>query len=366
MVKILHVVNDLKKNGTETFIMNMFRNIDRRKYTFDFLVHSNDKSGFYNEIIELGGKIHVLPSRRENFLKYHKHLNSFFSIFSNEYNAVHMHSMSLTTLAPLYYAKKYNIKTRIFHIHASYCQGFHNIFLHKINKLRLFNVANYYFSCSHPASKWGYSGTSCFKNSLIIPNGINLEKFRFNKDARDKIRKSLNVNQDDFMIIHIGTFNSIKNHKFLIDIFSELKKYKHKKNLKLVCVGNGPLHNSIIEYSKYKNVDKKTLFLGKRDDITDLLSSADLMLMPSLHEGLGIALIEAQASGLPVIASTGVPEEVKFTDQFYFIPLENQSAWLNKVLDIIKMNYTCRDIKKLSHRYDIKETLRIVTKIYDI
>ena len=153
MTRVLQVVAALKKNGTETFIMNIFRNIDRKNFMFDFLIFSDEKEGFYNEILELGGNIYHIPSRRDSWKEYHHQLDVFFSKHATKYDAVHMHGMSLTSLAPLYYAKKHGIKKRIFHIHASNCDGLHNKILHYLNQTRISHLATHFLGCSNQAVK---------------------------------------------------------------------------------------------------------------------------------------------------------------------------------------------------------------------
>lgn len=361
MIRILHIVNALNRNGTETFIMNIFRHIDTSKYKFDFLVATNEKNGFYNEIIDLGGKIFTLPSRREGFVNYHRNLNSFFKSYSHEYDVIHVHNMSLTTLAPLYYAKKYGIKKRIFHIHASNCQGIHNKILHYLNKFRLSNLANYCLSCSRPASKWGFSYTPSFEKSIVIPNGIDLDKFAFNSENRLKVRTELNLT-DKFVLIHVGSFNKIKNHNFLLNIFNIL--YKKNRNLKLICIGDGQLLEKTKEKSNLLGLNDGILFLGKREDIPELLSAADIMIMPSLHEGLGISLIEAQASGMPVIASKGVPKEAITNKDSKQLSLKSgPKFWADVINKYINNERTSVKDKNINN-YSISKTVSLISNIY--
>ncbi|MCH5224950.1 MAG: glycosyltransferase family 1 protein [Muribaculaceae bacterium] len=363
MIRVLHVLSSLKKNGTETFVMNVFRNIDRSKIMFDFLVLNDEKEGFYDEIISLGGRVYFLPPRRHNFIKYHKNLDKFFSVHSQDYSAVHLHGMSLTTVAPLFYARKYGIKTRVAHVHGKSCQGRHNQIFHKINRKRLPKLATHFLSCSSEASSWGYGTTKAYSRSEIIPNGINIENYRFNPEKRKELRRGLRIKDEELALLHVGSFNPIKNQKFLLDVFSSSKK--KRTDLKLICVGEGGLLNDMVNYAKTLEISDRVFFLGQRDDIPDLMSASDLFLFPSIHEGLGLVAIEAQANGMPVIASTGVPTEGVVSKDFQRIDLKDGiEPWVKIIGDYeIPVN---RIVDPGIYKYDINTTCKLLTSIYTI
>lgn len=360
MIRVLHVLSALHRHGTETFVMNLFREIDREEIMFDFLVFNSNTDGYYDEIISMGSKIFQLPPRRAGLKDYEESLDKFFKENAGNYDAVHFHAMSLTTLSPLKYAKKYGIKKRLMHMHGMSCQGFHNKVLHFINKSRISGLATDFLGCSSKAVEWGYGGTKAMKSSKVVFNGIDIDKFRFKSEVRKKIRKELGID-DKFVCIHIGTFNEIKNHRFLLDVFKELN-LKHSQSI-LICIGNGSLFNQSKGYALELGIAEKVLFLGERANVCDYLQASDAMIFPSLHEGLGIALIEAQIAGLPVVASTGVPKEANVTGNFNRLSLnESTCHWVDKILEI-KNNVT-RDLNLDVDKFSSRHTLHIISGLY--
>lgn len=362
MIKILQVVSSLKKNGTETFIMNAWHALDKKEITFDFLIFDNSKDGYYEEIVETESKVFILPSRKDGFFKYLSNLDNFFRTVSIEYEAIHFHCTSFTTIAPLYFAKKYGIKKRIAHIHGSNCRGFHNKVLHSINKQFIPFLSNIYLSCSSKASKWGYKTTRIFSKSEIIPNGINVEKFKFDYSKREKIREKLNLKSNAILLIHVGMLNPIKNHKFLIDIIKELKD--QEINYKLICIGEGNQREYLENYAVSQRVSSLVSFLGHKNNIADFLSAADIFVFPSLHEGFGISLLEAQANGLPVLCSSGIPQEVNLSSNFNILDLkEGAKVWAKKISEIA-LQKNIREESPSIQDHSIATTINALRRIY--
>ncbi len=360
MRRILHIVDHLAKNGTETFIMNLYRAIDRERYQFDFLTHTEEKTGFYDEIISLGGRIYSTPTRKQNVFKYHEELNKFFASHSKEYDTIHFHANSLTTLAPLFYAKKYHIPQRIVHVHSANCTGLHNKILHRLNRLRVSSLATHFLGCSCQACKWGYHHTQAYKKCSVITNGIDLNKFYPDVSTRNKTRELLGL-KNSKIILHVGNFNPIKNHTFLLDTFAIL--LNRQPDAHLLCVGDGSLFQHTVAYAAELGIDKHVSFLGRREDIPDLMRAADLFVLPSTFEGLGIVLIEAQACGLKTLASTGVPKESKVNPSTTFLPL---AAGPNEWAKEINRQLQAPNLPVSSHmfKYSIETTLNQIIPIY--
>ncbi len=361
-MKILQITSSLKRNGTETFIMNLFRNINRHDFIFDFLIFSTDKDGFYDEVLSLGGKIYSLPTRKKGFWNYVKGIRTFFKEHAHEYDAIHWHGSSFSSIAPIYYAKKYGITNIIIHSHSSNCASFHNIILHKFNRLFIPNIASTFLACSEKALEWAYGNTSAFSKAKIIYNGLPLNKFAFNQNSRTLKRKDLNI-ESSFVIGHVGAFNTIKNHSFLLSVFKEIVKLN--SNAILLCVGEGELLNKMISLSKELEIDEKVLFLGRRDDVAQLLQAMDIMIMPSLFEGLPYALIEAQASGLPVFVSSTISESSKITEQFFPISLdESPEKWASIISNYFNASRTAAKNNERLFKFAIENTISEITAIY--
>lgn len=328
MKKVLHYVTLMNRAGEETFIMNVFRNIDRNKVMFDFLVTGEGKGDFDDEINSLGGRIyHIKLNRLSGKIK---QLDNVFILkkklanFDGEYEYFHIHTQHamdayLSALA----AKMAGIKHVIIHSHNSstiYSTRVHNLFKILLDKL---NITR--FACGIDAGKWMFKS----KKFKIVRNGIDLDKFLYSEKTRHLIREKMNW-QNKFVIGHIGRFNKQKNHDFLIDVFYELQKY-NKKAL-LVLIGAGELQENIIQKAKKLGLDDKVEFLGVRDDVNELYQGLDLFAFPSLFEGLPVVLVETQAADLPSVISNTITEEIVLNDNVYQLSLDaGPKAWADKI-----------------------------------
>lgn len=328
-IRILQIVPNMHSAGIENWLMNIYRNIDRDKVQFDFLVHYEKRFDFDDEIESLGGRIYRMSLREDNNLfKYISDLNKFFSKH-NEYKVIHAHMPSLAYLY-LGIAKKYNVKHRILHSHNAFCsknvKGYLKMILSKIAKYN----ATKLLACSHKAGIFQY-GKSEF---TVINNAIDIDKFSYNYDIRNQVRKELNI-EDKFVIGHIGRFNVQKNHVFIINILNKIKR--EKNNIHLILVGTGELKEEIERLVYKLGLCENVTFLGVRNDTYKLYQAFDLFILPSLHEGLPVVGVEAQAAGLPILFSEEVTKEVKLTDEVKFLPInKGVEIWKEKILDIEK------------------------------
>lgn len=353
MIRVLHCVAGMNRGGIETFIMNIYRNIDRSKIQFDFLVHTEKTCHYDQEIKSMGGKIYSIPPRNKSIIGNVRSLDKFFKNHS-EYKIVHQHVSSLSYIEPIRIAKKYGVKTRIVHGHNTRQGGhsFHKYF-HYLNQVFIDSYATDCFACSKLAAEWTFPSKILDNNRYsVINNGIETDQFVFNANIRNKTRENMGLN-DKFVIGNIGRFQMQKNHNFLIDIFKEI----HIRNFNsvLLLVGEGELKPQIEKKVKSLGLESHVIFMGSRNDVSDLLQAMDVFLFPSLNEGLGIVLVEAQASGLKCFASSKViPEEVDLTGLVNFIDLNNSAEhW---AIDVIN-----------GKDYERKKTYDgIINKGYDI
>lgn len=312
--------------GIENCVMNYYRNIDREKVMFDFLVHYKEKGYYDDEIERLGGKIYYFSAREDkNIFKYIKELRKFFREHP-EYKIVHGH---MPGFAPIYFfvAKCCGVKYRISHSHSASTEpNFKGLVLKCIVKsIRFF--ANIRFACATEAGKFMYGK----KEFVNIKNAVNAEKFLFDKEIRDDLRKKLDI-EDKFVIGNVGRFNVAKNHDFLIDVFSEVKK--KKPDSVLLLVGEGELQEQIKSKIDSYGLAEDVLFCGISSNVDKLYQAMDCFVLPSIFEGLAIVAVEAQASGLKCVCSDKVPNEAKITDLVEFIALdESPEKWADKILE---------------------------------
>lgn len=327
--------------GVESVIMNYYRKIDRTKIQFDFLCNTNVVA-YEDEIISLGGKIYRITARSQNIKQFHKDLDNLFK--NNKFDAIWVNVCSLANVEYLKYAKKYGIKTRIIHSHNSANMDSKlRLIIHKLNRIRIGKLATHYWSCGELASKWFYNKIIIQSDKhKIIKNAIDIDKFKFDEKIRKEYRKNLNL-ENKFVIGHVGRFHFQKNQLFLIDVFNEI--YKQKKDAVLVLIGQGEDEDKIKAKVKELKLEEVVQFLGVRNDVNKLFQAMDLFLFPSLFEGLPVVMVEAQTSGLPVVASNTISTESKITENVKFLSLKNKiEDWADCVLKVDVKN----DRKKVS------------------
>lgn len=358
MIRVLHVVTSMNVGGIETFLMNLYRNIDKRKVQFDFLVHRSEEGFFDNEIKKSGGKIYYAPKinpfrQRE----YEEYLVSFFKNAS--YQTVHSH-INAQSMTILKCAEKANVPIRISHSHSSKTPIDYKFIFKTYNKLKLGNYTTNQLACSDAAGNHLYGKNSDYK---VINNAIDAEKYVGNESIRRKKREELSVN-NQFVVGHIGNFSKAKNYPFILEVFKAL--LKKKKNAVLVLIGNNDNNSGVEQKVKDMDLEDYVIFTGLRSDIPELLQAMDVFLFPSLYEGLPVALIEAQASGLLSVVSNAITKEVAITDNVEFISL-NQSAdyWADQLLKLsskFERKNEYRQIKDAG--YDIKENVQKLQEFY--
>ena len=339
MKRVLHILynNMVKQGGIESFLIEMYRNIDRTKLQFDFLsLESSDTETYEEEIKQLGGEMYVLNIPRYKIFSVRKGVRDFL-IQHPEYDTVQVHVSSLFYVEDLIGVKKAKVKRRIVHAHNSKQLGSKVLLIfHIINKMRIDKIVTDYFACSNLAAEFMYPPKIVNSHKYtVINNGINAQKFRFNDETRKIIRKELKI-ENEFVIGMVGRIAPQKNQVFLIDIFNEVLKINPMS--KLVIVGDGPMMNDVIERIKHYNIEKKVILLGMRIDIEKLLCAFDIYVHPALFEGLGITIVEAQASGLPCVVSMDtIPDEAKIISNYRKIGLsETAEVWAKNICSIEK------------------------------
>lgn len=353
----------MNRGGAETFVMNVLRNLDREKYEVWFLL-SSDKGDYTEEIKSLGGKIFSIGTRRDG-IKFLKEINRFFKKNKGKIDTLHLHTSSLSSLEILWFAKFYGVKKRIIHCHSTKQFIFIHKILHYLQKPFLRFAASYYFACSEKAADWLFSNTGIKSKAKVINNGINLDDFKFSEEKRIKKREELGIHSDTKVLIHVGRFCEVKNHIFLINLFANFhSKYPDSK---LIMVGEGELKQKIQERAKSLGVEKDVIFAGLQNDVSPWLQAADVFVMPSLYEGLPVALVEAQTSGLSIVTSKNVPKEAQINQNYNFVgldePIENWIDSIMKYIDVRNENLT--NVKERG--YDIKNTVEELEKnVYSI
>lgn len=357
MIRVLHVVTHMNRGGLETMIMNYYRNIDREKVQFDFLVHRKYEADYDKEIESLGGKIYRLSVLNPFSFSYRKELNSFFKEHK-EYQIVHVHQDCLSSII-LKSAKKNNVKVRIAHSH-SISQDKNIKYLIKMFYRQFIpKYATDLMACGEAAGKWMFSGSQF----CVLKNSINTELYSFNEEKRKQIRAEFNIAESELVVGHVGRFSPPKNHDFLIKIFKEIIQ---KKNAKLFLVGDGNLRGIIENETENLDLKENVIFTGVRSDVADLMQAMDVFVFPSLYEGLPVTMVEAQAAGLPCVISDNVPSECIITEGLVTKCSLNDSddVWANYILKSV--NKQRRDTRNeiINAGFDVKESAKNLEKFY--
>ena len=360
-IRILQITGGMNMGGIENFIMNIYRNIDRDKVQFDFLIHQEEKQIFEDEIKKLGGKIYRIPSiRKSGYFKYKKNLKEFFQ--NHPYKIVHSHYNELSGII-LKVAKNCDIKVRISHSHTSYPNyssilvKFFGEYLIKLLK----NSSNLKFACSQKAGEWLYDKNNNFE---VINNGIDPKEYKFNEEIRKNIRDELKIEDNEILIGHVGRFSPEKNHEFIINIFKEL--YSKNSKYRLVLIGTGDTEDKIKEKVKSLNLQEVVKFLGVRKDVKNLLQVFDLFILPSSFEGLPVTLVEAQGAGLKCFISDTVTKEIDLECGLTeFISLGKGSKEWAEIIDKNREYIRKDTIESLkSHGYDMTENAKNLENRY--
>ena len=328
-IRVLMLFTILNRGGAETMVMNYYRVIDRSKVQFDFVVHREEEGDYEEEIRSLGGKIYrMMPLRPHTFGKYEKQISSFFDAHP-EYRIIHG---QCSESGYFFYkeAARRGIPVIIAHAHNSHVKFDLKWIVRTWMKHQMRPYLTHYFACGEEAAEWLF-GKQLAKNAIILKNAIDTLQYKFDEQLREKKRKELRLASSTLTICHIGRFDKVKNHSFILDIFEKL--LKKRPDAHLLLIGDGVLRKQTENKAKEKGILAQVRFLGVRRDVNELLQAADVMVFPSLFEGLGIAVVEAQCTGMPCIISDIIPNEVMITDLVEKVSLrESASSWAEKLI----------------------------------
>lgn len=334
--RLLCIVGGMNAGGAETFLMKIYRELDKKRYQMDFYVNSRDEGFYEKEIISMGGRIYRSTPKSEGFMKALITLKKFVKKEKYRYVLrVSQHSLSAFDLMA---AKLGGAQTLIYRSSNSKTGGgIIREILHNIFKSFSIIVPNVKLAPSTEAADFMFGKKSVKRGKVVlIKNAIKVEEFIFTKERRDKIREELKIN-DKFVVGHVGRFNNQKNHNFLIDIFNEI--IKKNKNSILILVGKGELENDIKNKIKNLNLSNNVIFTGVRSNIADLMMGMDAFVFPSFFEGMPNTVIEAQATGLHCIISNNITKEANVTGNVEYLSLkESAEIWASKVINYPNKN----------------------------
>lgn len=314
-----------ERNGITNVIFNLVAAMDRNKIDIGYVAINNPEESIQKFLKELGVKLYIVPRKISSSIQYIKRLAN----ISKGYDIVHVHGNSATMTLEMIAAKLGHVPVRIAHSHSSSC------IMKSIDKLSrpiFYILCNGQLACGKKAGEWLYGN----RDYVVINNGIDTEKFRFDINIRTEIKERLNL-IDDIVIGHVGNFDPVKNHPFVFDVFKELLSINNKARLMLV--GGGSKFNKYTKLTKDLGIYDKVIFTGNVSNPNDYMSAMDLIIMPSIFEGFPLTLVEEQANGLRCIVSEAITKEVNISGNVHFLSL-NQSAneWAQYINNILSKN----------------------------
>ena len=361
-IRILQYVGSLNIGGSQTMIMELYRNIDHKKIQFDFIIDKPEDIYFKKEIEQLGGKVYVLPNYTgKNHFAYKKAWNEFFKEHK-QYKIIHSHIRSTASIV-LKIAKKYGLIT-IAHSHNTSNGNGLSSLIKRIYQFKIRYVADYFFGCSKDSCIWLFGNKISKTNKcFVLNNSIHTDKFLYNDKVRNEVRNKFNLN-NKFVIGNVGRYAPVKNHTFLIDIFYELQK-KHQEAFLLLVGDESHVKQEIIRKISSLKIDSKVLVLSNRNDVSELLQAMDVFVMPSLYEGLPVTLIEAQASGVPIVMSKNITDEVIITNLISKISLDEKiETWVETIENLNNFERSNKKNDIVSAGYDIKKNVEWLESFY--
>lgn len=362
-IKILMVLGSTGMGGTQAFLLNLLRNIDHDKYQVDLAVNRDIiNGGIGDEVRQMGCNIYFWPYFKVyNYTSFVHFWKKFFS--THHYDIVHGHS---TNSAAVYLrvAKEMGCVT-IAHSHSAGYRG--NIIQQWVKSFyaqRVGKVAEYWFACSEKAAERLFGNAfRTYPRYYEIPNAINAENYLYDVAMGKNIRKQLGIDEDEFLCGHIGTFSAPKNHSFLIDIFYEVLKIK--PNAKLVCCGTGTLMPQVKAKASALGIADKVSFPGVVKNCNEYMMAMDALIFPSLFEGFPITVIEAEATGLPVIMSEVITHEVDLTALIHRHSLSDSPLdWAHTICEAKTIDRRSQNHFIAKSKYNMRTSIKTITDIY--
>lgn len=360
-IRIAQIMGKLWAGGVEMVVFNYYRAIDHRKIQFDFYYDADSTVEPPQDLIDMGARFYKIPPYQQLHI-YLKTLEKYFK--ENNYTIVHSHINTLSVF-PLYEAWKCSIPVRIAHNHS--VPGGESLKRTALKYfLRIFArvFPTDYFACSEKAGIWLF-GNKNFKNGNVnvIKNAVDFKRFKVPNTFLEDMRNTLKL-KNKFVIGHVGRFTFAKNHKFIIELFKQISNLRD--DAVLMLVGDGEMNVEIHNWVKENNLNDKVIFIGQVENPQIYYQLSDVMIIPSIFEGLSLATIESQIAGVPVVVSDAIPEEAIISNGVKRLSLSDNN-WVD---EIIKMADEHVVLNEKSKEYNIDYAAKrlecwYINKFYD-
>ncbi len=336
-----------RANGIANVIRNLYVNDTFHNENMFFLFPLDNDESMISDLKNSGYKVFEFPRNKKNTIQYFCQV--YHMVKSNHIQIVHIHGNSHSVTIELLASFLAGCKIRICHSHNTTCT--HKA-IHRLLTPAFGLLCTDRFACGEEAGRWMYGN----KEFRVVKNGIDTERFRYRENDRERVRFQYKIGEDEFIIGHIGNLNRQKNQAFLIELIADINL---NRACKCLLVGEGENKDDLEKMVKDLGLEEKVFFCGTTKDVPAYLSAIDVIVMPSLYEGLPLSLIEAQASGLDCVVSGVITKEVNLTGKVYYVNnLNSKEDWLKEIEG--------KDIKKDRNKYSQNAINIIRSSGYDI
>ncbi|MBQ4518412.1 MAG: glycosyltransferase family 1 protein [Clostridia bacterium] len=356
MKRLLCILSNMNAGGAETFLMKLYRTLDKTKYQMDFCVNVKERCFYEDEIIEMGGKIYRIPSKSENAQAFKRQLTEL--IQKEAYEQVLRITSNAMGFWDLKIAKQAGAKRGVARSsNSSDGAGLKQKLAHRLGKLLYRKYVDVCIAPSDLAATYTFGKNAITKGRAhILHNAIDLSLFYFDTEKRASVRRELGIEEGRLVFGHIGRFMTQKNHGFLLDVFKTIKE-KEPRAL-LLLVGKGELQEQLEQKAKDLDITDSVIFAGVRSDIPAVLSAMDVFVFPSLYEGMPNTVIEAQATGLPCVIADTITKEANITGLVQYLPLGSTEQWAEKAFAAVNLERKDTREDFLKHQYDIESATK--------
>lgn len=361
MKRLLCILSSMNSGGAETFLMKVYRKLDRSKYQLDFCLNTEEECFYNKEIRDLGGKIFYVPQKSVGVAEFKRRLSDL--VRNEDYKYVLRITSNAAGFMDLKIAKKAGAEICSARSSNS-SDGTSRIvkLIHYLGRLFYGRYVDVKFAPSDLAAKYTFGNRDYRSGKVsILHNAVDLSVYHYSESARDSIRKEFGIEHSTVVIGNIGRFMTQKNHPFLIKVFSEI--HKNNSDTVLMLVGCGELEDQIKAEIEEYGLTESVIFAGVRSDIPDVLSAMDVFVMPSFFEGMPNTVIEAQATGLPCVIADTITREANITGLVEYLPLGDAKAWAQKALDSLREERVNTEQTFIDKKYDIESTVENFVKL---
>lgn len=356
-IRVAQIIGKMWAGGVEAVVFNYYRAIDKKQVQFDFYYDEDSTVQPSQELIDMGARFIKLPP----YQKIWKYIPCLYQhLRKNKYKIVHSHLNTLSVF-PLLMAAMVGVPVRIAHNHSvpsgnEWKRNALKNFLKMFSKV----FSTDYFACSEKAGRWLFGNKSYDSGKVIVvPNAIENKRFLRDEVIREKKRKQMNID-NSFVVGHVGRFTYAKNHLFLLEIFKEILNMK--PNAKLLLVGDGELRDEIKSKISQLGIWDQVILAGKTTSPEEFYHVIDVIILPSIFEGLSVTTIEAQFSGVPIVISEAVPKETNISNGFKYMKLSDSAElWANAAIELSNISV---ELLPESQRFDIKYAAPKLTNWY--